>query len=249
MIKRTFNILALTAGLLAIATGWAMITPYFSIRRIEFFGLQSIHANRGELRLPFKYGDNLLMPKTKYAEEYIMQDCRIENVKVVKHYPDGVEIYITEKTPSYLLNCGTIWGLTSAGDAIPVADVRKLASLPVISATSSYQPLPYRRVNEPSVQRALQLANKIERKNPSFLDRISEIISPREREYSIFLRSGIEVKLPDGDEKLLDRLSIILRNLGSDMANAFQIDMRFPEQGIVRFMQDNIKSKKNKGEG
>ncbi len=81
-------------------------------------------------------------------------------------------------------------------------------------------------------------ANKISDENPSFLDKISEIISRGNGEYSLFLaQSGIEVSLCDESENPLKKLTVIMNGLGSEKKDVVQIDLRFPEQGIVRFRE------------
>lgn len=232
--KRIFNIGIILGAVISIVMGWVLITPYFTIKRVEFFGLSDIGED--EITLPFHYGDNLLLLSTGFVEENILADPRIERVQVRKKLPDGVEIFVVEKTPSYLLNCGEIWGLTKKGYAIPLTDPRKISNLPLITTTQIYQPIPYKKVNEPSVLRALKFANKISDENPSFLDKVSEIISRKDNEYSLFLvQSGIEVSLSDESENPLEKLNLIMNGLGSEKKDVVQIDLRFPDQGIVRF--------------
>ncbi len=232
--KKIFNIGIILAAAISLIVGWALITPYFTVKRVEFFGLRDIGEN--EIALPFHYGDNLLLLSTGFVEQNILADPRIERVKVRKRLPDGIEIFVVEKTPSYLLNCGEIWGLTKNGDAIPITDPRKISNLPLITTTQIYQPIPYKKVNEPSVLRALKFANKISDENPSFLDKVSEIISRENGEYSLFLvQNGIEVALSDKSENPLEKLNVIMNGLGTEEKDVVQIDLRFPDQGIVRF--------------
>ena len=244
--RKVFSIGIVIIAAVSMIVGWALITPYFAIRRVEFFGLRSIKED--EIRLPFDYGDNLLLMSASLVEERIGEDRRIERVEVRKRLPDGVEIFVVEKSPCYLLNCGELWGLTRNGEAIPMSDPRKIPNLPIITSVQMYQPIPYRKVNEPSVLRALKFANKIADENPSFLDEVSEFISRREGEYSLFLaNTGIEVSLSDAGENSLEKLSVIMRELGEQKKDVVQIDLRFPEQGIVRFRKGSCAEEQSGG--
>ncbi len=235
--RRAVNIALLLFGALALGAGWLLTTTRFAVKRIEFFGLVDVRRSELERLLPFSYGDNLLFVSTRAARRSILRDPRIEDVRVRRRLPDGVEVFVREKTPSYLLCCGKVWGITSAGDAIPIKDVRKLPSLPVISVVENYSPKPYRRVVAPSARRALEFLNFVAKTKPAFLGMISEVVSPREGEYVVFLADGgTQVVFPESSPKLFERLEFILRQLGPAADSVAEIDLRFPDQGIVRFV-------------
>jgi len=232
--KRVFNISVIVFALCMLAVGWVLMSSHFLLRRIEIFGLSTVHEEEIMKRLPFDRGANLFLLSTGDAENAIKIDRRINAVTVSKSFPNGIIIEVVEKSSVYLLNCGEIWGLTDDGEAIPVLDVRKLPSLPIIDAGSQCCPKPYYKVADSSVLRAIAYLNKIAIERPEFLDIISGIYSPAEREFELVLiNDGVKIKIKDQPEAL-DRLAVILDNLDKGFGEALEIDLRFPNQGIVR---------------
>jgi len=238
-IARILRVLAIVVALYTLSAGWALTGSHFNIRRIEFFGLNSIHEDELLKKLPFRRGDNLLVISTDEIENAILSDRRIETVDVRKSYPDGIIIEVVEKTPMYLLNCGEIWGLTQKGEAIPIDDIRRMPSLPIVDACMHYSPKPFYKVNDSEVLRSVSFLNMVSSEHPEFLDRISEINSPINGEFELTLiDDGVLVRIADKPDDL-DRLAIIIDNIGEDSGKTIEIDLRFPNQGIVKYMSDN----------
>jgi len=94
------------------------------------------------------------------------------------------------------------------------------------------------------VVRSVAFLNRIAETDPDFLDRISEISSPEAGQFSLVLvGSGIEVKMSD-DPAELEKLGVIIANLDTDTISPYEIDLRFPGQGIVRFKPKMSEGKK-----
>ena len=245
MRKRMIHIALVVFALACMGTVWVLTSPTLALRRIEIYGLENLTEDDVLKKLPFSRGDNLLLISTAAAERRLAADGRIDSVSVRRSFPDGVIIWVHEKKPVYLLNCGTLWGISRDGVAIPIDDPRRVASLPVINVAENYSPLPYRPVVDSSVVRSVAFLNRIAETDPDFLDRISEISSPEAGQFSLVLvGSGIEVKMSD-DPAELEKLGVIIANLDTDTISPYEIDLRFPGQGIVRFKPKMPEDKKN----
>ena len=242
MRKKVLHIALVVVAVAMLGAAWVLTTPYLRLRRIEIYGLESLTEDEVLRRLPVVRGANLLFVSADDVVRALSADRRIDSVEVHKSYPDGLVIYVHEKKPMYLLNCGRLWGLSRDGVAIPLEDARKIPSLPIISPAGNYMPVPYHRVVDSSVVRSVAFMNHLADSVPEFFDRISEVFSPRPGEFDLVLAgSGIAVRMTD-DTDALKRLRIILSNLDTDTISPYEIDLRFPGQGIVRF-----KPKKNNG--
>ncbi|MCD6595828.1 FtsQ-type POTRA domain-containing protein [bacterium] len=249
--KKTIRISSIVLAFMVLGISWALSSSYFTIRRIEFYGLDTVSEMQIHKKLTFHRGENLLSISTKKAEREILTDRRIESVTIKKCYPDGVIVEINEKKPQYLLNCGELWGVTKNCEAIPIKDYRKLPNLPIIDNKWELNPKAYYPIPDSSVIYTVAFLNRISRERPAFLDEISEIYSPNRGEYEIYLlQGGIEVRMIDKPETL-DRLAIIMNKLRKDEIDAIEIDLRFPGQGIVRYNPKNtnklVKQESNNG--
>ncbi len=231
------------AAFVLIALGFAILLSdsIFSIEHIEITGFSNL--GQKSLQMSYLHGEDLLSLDTEALRKIILLNPRIENVVIHKILPNRLRIEIIEKKVAYLLNCGEIWGITKLGDALPPEYFKQLPNLPIIKVIEDYQPRPYQKVMAPSVQRAMVFLKQIEMQNVSFLDEISEIISDKDGECSVILRSGgITVRFPINKSLRLDELSAILQNLGNEKCNVVEIDLRFSGRGIVRFQQSTKSS-------
>ncbi|RKZ32587.1 hypothetical protein DRQ33_05620 [bacterium] len=245
--KKLVHIISVVVALITIAMGWILGSSYFVLRRIEFFGMDTISEQEIVNRLPFRTGDNLLWISTQDAENLLLTNKKIESVEIEKHFPDAISINIVEKKPYYLLNCGEIWGITQNCEAIPIKDFRKLPSLPIVNIEDEYIPKPYYVIHNPAVIRSVNFLNTLSRYRPDFLDNISEIYSPQKDQFEIVMaKTGLTVIMRENPQ-VLNELDIILNNIGEQIDKAVEIDLRFPNQGIVRYKLDQKKSSQDKG--
>ncbi len=235
MRRRILHIILVAFALVSLGAVWFLTSPQFAIRRIEIYGLESLSEDDILKKLPFARGDNLLLISTDEAQRRLMADARIDSVSVSKSFPDGVVIEVHEKKPVYLLNCGRLWGVSRDGVAIPIDNPREIPSLPIIVSNDNYIPTAYHEIVDSNIVKVVVFLNRIWEKDPNFLDSISEVYSPMSGEYDLVLTgSGIVVRMSE-DNDVFDELGIIISNLDTDTISPYEIDLRFPGQGIVRF--------------
>lgn len=208
----------------------------FPIQQVQIFGNNSL--TKGEIAriIGLETGDSLLFFSRKRAMEQMCRDARIQNVEIVKIYPDILRIFLTEKESVAVLGYGGQYYLLSI-DAVVLSVMEELSQVDVPFITLS-------RENDD-----IKIGNRVD--NPMLLNLLGEIQIFR-RDYPEFFRfidyfsideSGISVYLEDTSyrvylgtnltgEKLkrLRALFIVLQTIHSEQPSErrmFDVDMSF----------------------
>jgi len=218
-------------AMLCLLGAWLVFSPIFDVQSVEISGDTAFRA-----LLP----SNVRHNKVLFVDErtFLENDVRAEKVFVIYVFPSKILLRFEEKTAVYLLNAGELFGISANAEILPISHFAAVPNLPIIFCDECTNLEFFRTVTDEPVRRCVKFLNDISLHQPEILDAISEIHSLSANEFELFLTDdNIKVRV-DGNGSNLQRLELILNNLGEKRSQVFEIDLRYPEQGVVRFREN-----------
>lgn len=108
-------------------------SDYFALKNIDVAGDNNLSYSEVIDRAEVHVGLNSLAVSIDEIEKRLLKDPWIKNVSVKRSLPDGLEISITERTPSFwLLHNGTMYYTEEDGQRIAPVQASHFLSLPVL---------------------------------------------------------------------------------------------------------------------
>ncbi|OPZ22759.1 MAG: cell division protein FtsQ [candidate division BRC1 bacterium ADurb.BinA364] len=176
---------------------------FFAIRTVQVQGLSAemdreIERAAGLDRLQ---GRNLLYLDARRLEERIARHPRIETVRVDKVYPNTVQISASERKAVALINADRVYWIDRNGILLDRAS----------SALDEHEDLPFingvkvaplnlgDRVENSGLASALDLIARMKQLNPQMYRSVGEIRADDPNSLILYLRGGLEVRLPAQD--------------------------------------------------
>ncbi|MEZ4651481.1 MAG: FtsQ-type POTRA domain-containing protein [Candidatus Eisenbacteria bacterium] len=166
---------------------------------------------------------------------------RVEGVAVRYHFPRGVVVRVSERTPMFR------WlgepARVVAGDGTLLAAVASLdpSDLPCISAKDIDPGLPGRKLELPGTGDYWEQLLRVKQENPQLWSQISQVQYEGERRFRVFFRDPKRVVLWDPylNAHLWSRIPLVLgdlaqRGLGTDAV----LDLRFRDRIVVRVPEE-----------
>ncbi len=217
-------------AMLCLLGAWLVFSPIFDVSNVEISGTTAFRA-----LLP----SNVRHNKVLFVDEhtFLENDNRAEKISVSRVFPSEIVLRIEEKTAVYLLNAGELFGISANAEVLPISQFATVPNLPIIFCAECTNLQFFHAVTDESVRRCVKFLNDIASHQPEILDVISEVHSLSANEFELFLTDdNIKVRV-DGNGSNLQRLELILNNLGEKRSQVFEIDLRYPDQGVVRFRE------------
>jgi cell division septal protein FtsQ len=239
---------ALIAGIAGAAYGlyeFAIVGPYFSIRKIEITGTHHVNPDRLRAFMGVRTGDNLLLVRSEAIRGRALAHPWIRIAKIRKSYPSDLFVEIEERTPVAALY-GPCWaslhGLDIEGAILPelsIEDLRpdpeqKGVLLPIITGVVEPRMLPGDRLSEPCRSWVVGFLSRIA-DSKDLKGQITEIRRRPTRGYVASSRGRVE-RVLFGEAEIGEQVSALEQTwafLERDKINAEYIDLRNPAQGVV----------------
>ena len=83
-----------------------MLTPFFNIKWIDIKGAEKITSGQIKTAISYSQGTNLFKINLKKSEENLEALPYVKDAEVKRKFPDGVRVYITERTPVAYIEFG-----------------------------------------------------------------------------------------------------------------------------------------------
>lgn len=209
---------ALTAlaaqGARAVRT-WLFTSPTFAIEAIEIRGL--VHAAEREVLAlsRLQVGENVFEIDLEETAFAVREHPWIEDARVRRHLPRGIEIEVAEHVPAALADLGALYYVDDAGKAFKRVSVGDRVDLPILRGVSREVYAAEPEQGEALFREGIALAALYARSGLEARARLSDI--ELDRVEGMTLRCGdqaMAVRLGRGDyPQKLDRLARILEEL------------------------------------
>jgi len=207
-----------------------------SVARVQVSGLHYLDDSAVVARSGLGLGDGWLDANLDEARQRLLADSRIRAAKVVRAFPNAIEIRIEERTPVLLVRHGSPWELDA--DGVLLAPLREgvVADVPLVAGLDAERYAAGTCVSTPEVQRALAWVKATADAQLELAGRISEFDVSDEANTAIVLMDGTRVIAPAWPPGLstLSSLRVVLADLGKRGMAAREVDLRYRNQVIVR---------------
>lgn len=161
--------------LIGAAIVFALLSPMFNIQNIEVVGNK--HVSKEELvsLSGIKIDDNIFKVKNIKTGENIRQNAYVNEVKIHKILPNKIQIEITERQPSYMLEYGNGYVyINNQGYMLEISSIKK--ELPIlIGATTSKED--YKEGNRLNEEDLIKLGTVIKVMNAAQTNEIAKLIT------------------------------------------------------------------------
>ncbi|MBN1756421.1 FtsQ-type POTRA domain-containing protein [bacterium] len=213
------------------------LSPRFSISEIQIVGNNMITDHEILVKIPL-LRENIFFIHRSYYESLIMEIPRIKHVRLKRHYPDLLVVYIKEKQPAVLLNFQEIYGLTEDCEPIPMEQPNLIPNLPVISGIDPGTDLiPYQPLQSENLAVGMAFLAALRQERSSAIDMISEIDVSTPESLKIYLMSdGLEVCLGSGSyQEKIENLMLVLNNLKSERELVRRINLSYDHCAVLTY--------------
>lgn len=160
----------------------------------------------------------------------------VKTADVSRKLPHTIEIAIRERRPLALWqSSGRLALIGRDGEVITTQGLERFAALPVV-------------VGPQAAKQAGALLALL-REEPSLFDLVEAAVRVGDRRWNIRVKGGIEVRLPEGDERAAwHRLAALERNHRILARKLMAIDLRLPDRLIVRLPPGEAERLRQPGE-
>ncbi len=254
LVRRRFQQIFYTAGLIlsmgAIGQagyGFVMEIPYFTIKAPTITGVSEPLRQEieGLVRSLTTNDSNILNINTADLEQQIARHPRVRDIRVVKTYPDRLQITAVERREVAIAITGNgSFLVDNDGHVMDKLELKDLKDMtyPFISGLLTEEVHEGEPIDSISLSKALNLLQVLEARNPSLYAAISDIqikddrVSPLET-LTAHMKSGLEIRF--GDQNPIDKLpalETLLKKLQDEGVEPFEnlayIDMRFKDMAF-----------------
>ena len=119
-------------GLLLAGVIYFLLSPFFNIKNIIVEGNQKISQEEIISLSGIQIEENTFKLKKENIKQVVKQNAYIDTVSVKRKLPDGIQITVTERTPSFMLTFANAYVyMSSQGYLLEVTD--KALELPIIT--------------------------------------------------------------------------------------------------------------------
>ena len=170
----------------------------------------------------------------------VLEDVRIQNVRVSPRLPNRIRIAVKEREPVILVGLDRLYGVDREGILMPPFELSVMPDLPVLTGAEdvgSFEVGDSLAVEWPQLGQALAFMDSLRQVTPALLDAISEIHVDESKGVELYLMDGgTRVKIAEsGVRQALIGLGAVLDHLAMEGRLARSIDLRFKGQVVVRF--------------
>jgi cell division septal protein FtsQ len=217
-------------------------SPWFSLKRIELSGDAGLSLNEVSELTPVLLGTNIFGLDAQKIENGIREDLNISRVRLMRKFPNSINIELQRKKPVFLINLDQLYGLTGEKEIIPLEGLKGRLDLPILSGVSLGRINFYQEVDIPQIRKVIEFYQAILDVDSAFLGKISELDFSFPGNLILYLfPSGLRVAMGSGDYKRrIARLMEVLER-EEDLKNLSWIDLRFENQAVVKNKKSQVK--------
>lgn len=139
-VKLSAGVLLVVLASVAVAWGarrYALTTPRFSIRQIDVRGNRRLTAEKIESLAGVRAGENIFSVDTDAAEQRVLADPWIQQVKITRHLPSTLRVDVTERDAAALAAIGGgLYLVTAAGEPFKQLQSGDPDELPVVTGVT-----------------------------------------------------------------------------------------------------------------
>lgn len=232
-------------GLIAVVTALAFV-PWRDLRRrfvvlkqVQVEGYRYLDAERIRKAAGLAVGQDLMAIDLARVRQLVMLDPRVASAEVSRSSPRGIHIRITERAPALLVAHGETWEMDSSGVLLAPLQAGSVADAPILSGVEVSRFRAGTQVRTTAVQRGLAWAAVLGDNALRLAGQVSEVDVSELRRTRIVLLNGTVVVGPAFPVSMrqLSGLRATLADLADKGFRPGEVDVRFPEQIIVRDAQ------------
>lgn len=216
--------------------------PGFNLKRIEVSGDTGLSLNQVLELTPVILGTNIFRLDARKIENGIRKDLSVSGVRLMRKFPDGINLELKRKKPIFSINLDQLYGLTKDKEIIPLEGLNGRLDLPILSGVSLARINFYQEVDIPEIQQVIEFHQAILDVDSAFLGKISELDFSLPENLILYLfPSGLRVAMGSGDYKRrIARLTEVLKR-ETDLKKLSRIDLRFENQAVVKKRKSQVK--------
>jgi len=230
-------LLAMAAIALLAVVPWRDLRDRHAVlKSVRVSGLRYLDGARIVKAARLAEGQDLLSIDLDRVRARVLADPRIERAEVRRAGLRGIEIKVTERVPALAVAHGEPWEIDSAGVLLEPLQRGVIADVPILTGADFSKHRPGARIRTPEVQRGLAWAAILSDNALRLAGQVSEVDISEERVTRLVLMNGVRVigTAWPPDTRQLSGLRATLADLQSKGMMPGEVDVRIPEQIIVR---------------
>lgn len=196
----------------------------FTLTEVEVQGAETLDPDLIRQMSGLVPGESLLTLDLGAVEERLSKEVRIAQVEVVRRWPHGVRIRISERRPVALLAVEASWLAVDPAGVLFPPDPAWIGRLPTLTGIEPGSGSPGARLDEPAPQLLALLTGP----GLAIFQRISELHLAEDGTVDLYLQDPTRVRLGplDGASSKFPVLLAVLNDLDARNAQASEIDLR-----------------------
>ncbi|MEZ4227413.1 MAG: FtsQ-type POTRA domain-containing protein [Polyangiaceae bacterium] len=242
-VKLLSGVLLVVGISVAVAWGahrYALTTPRFAIRKVEVQGTSKRSDDQILALMQTKVGDNIFALDTALAEQRVIQDPWIKEVKITRDLPGTLRVELKERSPAALASIGDqIYLVTRGGEPFKVMEDGDPFDLPVITGITPTGVANHRQREVERMASAIEVLRHWERIDLSKTYPAQEVnLTPAGDAVLSVGKNGVALHLGPGPwrKKLLmaERVMLRMSAKGRMPGVVFLDNVAHPERVVVR---------------
>ncbi len=229
----------LAIGLVAMLPWRELRKRYAILTDVRVSGLRYLDADRVRHDAALAEGQDLLGIDLARVRQRVLMDPRIERAEVHRRGLRGLDLHIVERVPALAVAHGEPWEIDTSGVLLEPLQAGVVADVPMLTGVDLSACRPGAQLRTPPVQRGLAWAAVLGDNALRLAGQVSEVDVAQERTTRLVLMNGIRVIGPAWpvSTRQLSGLRATLADLEKKGMKPFEVDVRFPDQIIVRDAQ------------
>lgn len=238
-------------GLLAIVPWRELRQRHAVLKSVRVSGLRYLDGARVVRVAKLAEGQDLLSIDLGRVRARMLADPRIERAEVRRAGLRGIELKITERVPALAVAHGEPWEIDSGGVLLEPLQRGVIADVPILTGADFSKYRPGARIRTRAVQRGLAWAAILSDNALRLAGQVSEVDISEDRVTRLVLMNGVRVigTAWPPDTRQLSGLRATLADLQSKGMTPGEVDVRIPEQIIVRDAREAAPGAAGEGRG
>lgn len=223
-------------GLLAVVPWRELRQRHAVLKSVRVSGLRYLDGARVVRVAKLAEGQDLLSIDLGRVRARLLADPRIGQAEVRRAGLRGIELKIVERVPALAVAHGEPWEIDTGGVLLEPLQRGVIADVPILTGADFSKYRPGARIRTPEVQRGLAWAAILSDNALRLAGQVSEVDISEDRVTRLVLMSGVRVigTAWPPDTRQLSGLRATLADLQSRGMTPGEVDVRIPEQIIVR---------------
>lgn len=234
-LRRVLAVMA-AIGVLAVVPWREIRRRYAVLTHVSVSGLRYLDGARVQRSAGLAEGQDLLSIDLARVRARVLADPRIERAEVRRAGLRGIELKIAERVPALAVSHGEPWEIDTSGVLLEPLQRGVVADVPILTGADFSAYRPGARIRTPAVQRGLAWAAILSDNALRLAGQVSEVDVSEDRVTRLVLMNGVRVigTAWPPDTRQLSGLRATLADLQSKGMTPGEVDVRIPEQIIVR---------------